>query len=127
MRPLVPPPDWPLLDHVRSRTVEDPNTSCWLWAGSLNRTGYNNTVAWPRYLGGDGKQRHAHALAWIAIKGPVPKGLELDHLCKDRRCCNGWHLEAVTPAVNHLRNRLADPHPLTAWQMAELARGGTPA
>jgi hypothetical protein len=122
---MIPRIDTALINYVRSRTVDDPNTGCWIWAGSLNRTGYNNTITWPRYLGGDGKQRHAHALAYISIKGPVPVGLEIDHLCRDRRCCNPWHLEAVTPSVNHARNRVPPPHPLTAWQLEEFARRGS--
>jgi hypothetical protein len=115
VQPLAPRPDTALLDHVRARTVEDPDKGCWIWARSLNRTGYNNVIPWPRYLGGDGKPRHGHALAYLATKGAVPEGLELDHLCRDRRCVNPWHLEAVTPTVNHDRNRIAEPHPLTAW------------
>jgi hypothetical protein len=85
---MIPHIDTALLAHVRRRCRENPDTGCWLWAGSLNRTGYNNTIPWPRYLGGDGKQRHAHALAYIAIKGPVPEGLEIDHLCRDRKCAS---------------------------------------
>jgi hypothetical protein len=50
---VVPPVNVLLLDHVRSRCIEDPHTGCWLWAGSLNRTGYNNMMTWPRYLCGD--------------------------------------------------------------------------
>jgi len=53
-------------------------------------------------------------LAYTALKGAIPEGYEVDHLCKNKACLNGWHLEAVTPSVNRERNRVAPEHPLTA-------------
>ena len=39
-------------------------------------------------------------MAYEHYKGPIPDGLQIDHLCRVRRCCNPEHLEAVTPAEN---------------------------
>jgi hypothetical protein len=44
-----------------------------------------------------------HVLAYIFLRGRVPEGLELDHLCRYRKCCNPWHLEAVTHQENMIR------------------------
>ena len=50
-----------------------------------------------------GTQTRMHQLAYRLLVGPVPAGLELDHLCRDRRCFNPEHLEPVTRSVNVLR------------------------
>lgn len=76
-------------------TVEDRghDTPCWVWALGLNKGGYGKTFR-------DGKHTSAHAAFWTDVHGPVPTGLELDHLCRVRACCNPVHLEPVTTAVN---------------------------
>ena len=49
------------------------------------------------------KVRRAHRVAYEALVGPVPTGLDLDHLCRVRECCNPVHLEPVTRRENLLR------------------------
>ena len=71
----------------------EPNTGCWLWAGALNRDGYG--IANRQY-----RTRMAHSISYEFVFGPIPEGLELDHLCRVRCCVNPDHLEAVT----HLEN-----------------------
>jgi hypothetical protein len=71
-------------------------SGCWLWTASLNPTGYGAFG-----LGGRAGRMHvAHRVAYEWIVGKVPAGLELDHLCRDRRCVNPAHLEAVTHREN---------------------------
>jgi len=74
----------------------DKTDGCWLWKGSLSTLGY---ARWRL----DGRQQGAHRIAYEALVGPVPEGLELDHLCRVRHCVNPAHLEPVTHRDNVLR------------------------
>lgn len=51
----------------------------------------------------DGKQRYAHRLAYEWAVGPIPPGAQIDHLCREPRCINPDHLEAVTQRENIVR------------------------
>lgn len=64
---------------------------CIVWTGAKDSDGYGN-VKYCR------KSAKVHRLVYEHFKGPVPDGLELDHLCRNRACCNPEHLEAVTHA-----------------------------
>lgn len=68
---------------------------CLVWTGA--------TVDGYGKLNRGGKYHLAHRYHWEAERGPVPDGLELDHLCRNRRCVNLDHLEPVTGKVNTLR------------------------
>jgi hypothetical protein len=69
---------------------------CWRWRASKNRSGYGQVgVARKLYL--------AHRVVYEYCIGPIPKGLELDHLCRTRACVNPFHLEPVTQRENCLR------------------------
>lgn len=69
---------------------------CWTWTGSKTTGGYGNL----RWRGG---YEYAHRLAYKLAVGPIPEGLHLDHLCRNRSCCNPEHLEPVTQAENTRR------------------------
>lgn len=73
-----------------------PGEDCWLWTGCLGGHGYGT-------LWMNGATRYAHRLIYEALVGPIPEGLELDHLCRVRHCVNPAHLEPVTHKVNQLR------------------------
>lgn len=71
-------------------------THCWIWCGCLSDTGYGS-------FSFDGKGVNVHQWLYNTLVGPVPKGKELDHLCRVRGCVNPSHLEPVTRLVNCLR------------------------
>jgi len=81
--------------RVWERIEVDLETGCWLWIGSLKGGGYGQT-SWR------GKNISAHRLVYQELVGPIPAGLDLDHLCRVRRCCNPVHLEPKTRRANLL-------------------------
>ena len=74
---------------------------CWPWLGAISDNGYGN-ISWRDWSGGVGVTRHVstHIYAYTLLVGPVPEGLELDHICRRRHCCNPAHLEPVTRREN---------------------------
>jgi hypothetical protein len=66
---------------------------CWLWLASKDRCGYGQ-IFW------GGRPHKAHRVAYALLVGPVPQGLELDHLCRNRHCVRPSHMEAVTHREN---------------------------
>lgn len=69
---------------------------CWQWRGKLNDKGYGILWIRPKPAG----PTKAHRFAYELLIGPIPKGLEPDHRCRNRRCVNPDHLELVTHQVN---------------------------
>lgn len=78
------------------------SSGCWLWIASINEsTGYG---CFGIQCDMDGnKENLAHRAAWKLLRGRIPQGLELDHLCRVRRCVNPDHLEPVPHRINALR------------------------
>ncbi len=91
------------------KCIPEPNSGCWLWLGNANQNGYGRVSMSRGTRGRGGKTTMvcAHRLAYERLVGPVPTGLELDHLCRNRGCCNPLHLEPVTHRVNSLRGTSA--------------------
>lgn len=79
--------------------------SCWEWQAYKSRTGYGSFSVWNKETK-TYKCWRAHRLAYTLIRGPIPEGLVLDHLCRNRACCHPFHLEAVTQAENKRRDAL---------------------
>ena len=84
---------------------------CWQWQGKPNLNGYGE-------INYEGRTQRAHRVSYVAFKGEVPAGLQVDHTCHSndttcaggpkcphRACINPDHLEAVTAAVNAQRGR----------------------
>ena len=69
---------------------------CWHWKGILGRDGYPLLRIGQRRL-------VASRLSYLAYTGPIPEGLVIDHLCRNRSCVNPEHLESVTQSENHRR------------------------
>lgn len=83
----------------------DPNPTdegCWRWTGYINRDGYG----WTSFASEE--TRSAYRLAYLKLIGPIPAGLVLDHLCRNRWCVNPSHLEPVTSGENSKRGMLRD-------------------
>lgn len=74
----------------------DKSGDCWLWTASINASGYGS-------FGAGGKSRLAHRVAYEFVRGEIPAGLTLDHLCRVRSCVNPDHLEPVTARENTRR------------------------
>lgn len=72
-------------------------SGCWEWVGGFSGEGYGSVHI--HHVG----SRGAHRVSYAVFIGLVPKGLGLDHLCRNRACVNPWHLEPVTDRVNILR------------------------
>lgn len=83
---------------------------CWPWLGRVTRTGYGSALSEERNeRTGRRKGTTAHRVAYQLAIGPIPDGMEIDHVaargCTRRDCCNPAHLEAVTPTENKRRSR----------------------
>jgi hypothetical protein len=73
-------------------------TPCWIWQRAKLPRGYGVAKV-------GGQIRRAHCVAYEVSVGPIPDGLELDHLCRVTACINPTHLEAVSHEVNCLRGK----------------------
>lgn len=96
--------------------IEWSPEGCWLWLGTITPNGYGQIRV-------SRSNRSAHRVLYEFLVGPIPEGLDLDHLCRVRRCVNPAHLEPVTRSENIRRSPLMYPakthcnygHPLDGW------------
>lgn len=69
---------------------------CWIWQGNKLPKGYG-------VISFGGSTAYTHRLMYEGEHGPIPAGMQIDHLCRQPSCCNPAHLEVVTPQENTLR------------------------
>ncbi len=67
--------------------------NCWIWQGATNDVGYG-------YFSLNGTTFTAHKISYELFKEEIIKGLQIDHLCRNRKCVNPQHLEVVTQQEN---------------------------
>lgn len=89
--------------RMLDRCLYDETTGCVEWLGSVNSSGYG-------LISFFGPLMLTHRLSYEAHVGPIPEGLHIDHLCRNRLCVRPEHLEPVTPAENNRRAAAAITH-----------------
>lgn len=86
----------PPADRVLRR-IKVTASGCWEYQGALTH-GYgiisDSTT---------GRSMMAHRAVWEKLRSPIPPGLQIDHLCRNKPCVNPDHLEPVTPSENTRR------------------------
>lgn len=111
-RPLVVPPR--AMERAETRYELDPSTGCHVSTYSVASHGYAQ-IGWQ-----DGPDRTVtlvHRVVWIAHHGPIPHGMTVDHMCKNRRCCNIAHLRLLTNYENARRTSGRD------WPLGKCVNG----
>ena len=86
----------------RPRPVEDrlwprvtKTETCWLWHRAEPH-GYGKISV-------NGRHEYVHRVVYEMLRGPIPEGMQIDHLCRNKLCCNPDHLEPVTRKENLAR------------------------
>jgi hypothetical protein len=95
----------------RKRTLEErfyakvqKTDSCWVWIGARHSQGYGQLFT-ANTVNGNPRPEKAHRVAYELLIGPIPDGLQIDHLCRNKVCVNPAHLEAVTQKENLARRQ----------------------
>lgn len=86
------------MDTLMDKISPEPASGCWLWTAYVNRKGYGMVGV------GGRKVKYSHRVMYEEMVGPIPKGMQLDHLCRVPCCVNPTHLEPVTPKENTNRS-----------------------
>lgn len=86
-----------LICHIFSKVDKKGEDDCWLWLGARSAEGYGRIRINRHYY-------WVHRWIYEKLRGPIPIGFQIDHLCHVTLCVNPNHLEAVTPRENVLRS-----------------------
>ncbi len=101
------PKPTPVWIRLLRQVDTDSILGCWLWRGFVDpKNGYGK-IRIGSMRDGTRVKALVHRVSYEEFVGVIPNGLELDHLCRVRRCCNPRHLEPVTHAENVARGEQA--------------------
>ncbi len=93
----LPPRFWAKVNREGPIPAHRPDLGpCWVWTASRGTNGYGHWGVGRRTV-------YAHRSAYEALVGFIEPGMEIDHLCRVRACCNPSHLEPVTHQTNCVR------------------------
>lgn len=92
---------FPIGQRWRQFFTVGESTECWLWRGSKTADGYGHFNALR-------KHHLAHRGVYNLLKGEIPPGMQLDHLCRTRLCVNPNHMEVVTQQENIRRGKTGE-------------------
>lgn len=81
------------IEPLENKYVVDKNTGCWIWIRGGWKSGYAGFTK-------NNKHYRAHRYLYEIYKGKIEKGMVIDHLCRNRKCVNPDHLEAVSIKEN---------------------------
>jgi len=96
----MPPKNRPAIERFTEKTVNRAN-GCIEWVAAKSPTGYGSF----KPVCGELRMQLAHRWSYEYFVGPIPDGLVIDHLCRNRSCVNPDHLEPVTQQTNIRRGR----------------------
>ena len=103
-------------EALDNRVREDGD--CLTWTGSKNQHGYGRAKVQ------NGGLRVVHHLAWERVHGPVPEGMEIDHVCFNRACVRLAHLRLVTKSENARHRQGAQPNSKSGVRNVHACKGG---
>ena len=85
--------------RIWSKVDQNGPNGCWVWLGVIHSNGYGRTSI-------KGKSTAAHCAAYILFVGPIPNGMQIDHVCHNKTCVNPGHLRVATPSQNAINKGL---------------------
>ncbi len=71
---------------------------CWVWLGHKDRNGYGQ-IRWNK------KMRWVHRVTYAMFKRRIPAGMQVDHKCLNKSCCNPDHLRVMSHSANSIDGR----------------------
>lgn len=89
-----------LAERFWPRVNKDAPGGCWEWTASISHYGYG-AIFWRGYA------NYAHRVVFELLGRKIPAGMEVDHICRNRKCCNPEHLRFVTKVTNSVENNLS--------------------
>lgn len=92
-----------IMERITAKLLVDEETDCWIWQGGT--CGELETKRGRGYgrVNIEGATMAVHRVVYTHFFGIIPHKKTIDHLCKNRLCCNPKHLEAVTMKENNRR------------------------